>query len=528
MTDSPLLVPAPRRLDLLGGLVAIGAQELAWIERAKLGAESGVEPCSGAYVLELGARVGRPVRVECNDEAGFSNAISTLAQLRHQYGERLPRARVRDWPEFATRGFLLDVSRGRVPDAEERRALVRRLAGLKLNRLELYTEHTFAYEGHEAVWRGSGALTSAEIRALDVECAAHGIELVANQNCFGHFEHWLKHPEYAGLAETHEAFVFEDIELQGPFSLCPTDPCSLELVRDLLGQLLPNFSSGRVNLNCDETQDVGQGRSASAVAERGAFSVYSDFVGQVAAIARSHGKRPEIWADIVLKAPERLHELPDDLVYIAWGYEPDHPFEAQAAQLSRLGREFLLCCGTGAWRSWIGRTRERRGNLENVIAAGLAHRPQGLLIAEWGDMGHTQVEPIGRLGVAEFAARAWNPGAAVSAAAISLQAFGDRSLQMADWLAELGDADLGLRERSGIPDEAGEPTRLHNANAIFEALHPSGFPNRIEDGNRLWAEFAARIESLAGSRPRVDPVLDGLLLHALGQARMARRHPSGA
>ena len=346
----------------------------------------------GGYELRLRAappgRPGRPARVELRQRCpreGDEAVPGTLAQLLSILGGAPRDLVVRDWPEHATRGFLLDVSRGRVPDAGERGALVERLSALGLNRLELYTEHTFQYAGHEQVWRGTGALSPEDVRQLDAQCRRRGIDLVANQNCFGHFENWLCHPRYRSLAETQGSFEFEGITLPGPFSLCPTDPGSLELVRDLLDQLLPCFSGSSVNLNCDVTQDVGQGRSRAAVNERGAFEVYRDYVSAIAEIARSHGKRPQIWADIALRYPARIAELPEDLELIAWGYEPDHPFDHQARQLAASGRPYLLCGGTGTWRSWLGRTTERRANLDALCAAAQGHRPAGVLIAEWGD-----------------------------------------------------------------------------------------------------------------------------------------------
>ena len=104
---------------------------------------------------------------------------------------------------------MLDVSRDRIPTMEEFGRIVPWLASLKVNHLQLYTEHTFAYAGHEEVWRGWSPLTPAEIREIDALCIGHGIELAANQNCFGHLRTWLELPRYAHLAETHGDWVFD-------------------------------------------------------------------------------------------------------------------------------------------------------------------------------------------------------------------------------------------------------------------------------------------------------------------------------
>jgi hexosaminidase len=57
----------------------------------------------------------------------------------------LPCLKIRDWPDFARRGVMLDISRGRVPKLETLLELVGHLADFKINEFQLYTEHTFAY-----------------------------------------------------------------------------------------------------------------------------------------------------------------------------------------------------------------------------------------------------------------------------------------------------------------------------------------------------------------------------------------------
>src|SRR5690606_22763173 len=97
---------------------------------------------------------------------------------------------IEDRPSFALRGAMLDVSRDRVPTMATLRELIELFASWKLNQIQLYTEHTFAYAGHEEVWRDASPLRPDEVRELDALCRARDIELVPNQNCFGHMHRW--------------------------------------------------------------------------------------------------------------------------------------------------------------------------------------------------------------------------------------------------------------------------------------------------------------------------------------------------
>ena len=102
---------------------------------------------------------------------------------------------------FAVRSYMLDISRDKVPTMGTLKQLVDILARFDYNQFQLYTEHTFAYTAHKAVWEKASPLTPEEIRELDLYCVMHGIELVPNQNCFGHMERWLTKPDYNHLAE---------------------------------------------------------------------------------------------------------------------------------------------------------------------------------------------------------------------------------------------------------------------------------------------------------------------------------------
>lgn len=62
-------------------------------------------------------------------------------------------------------GYMLDVSRFRVPTMETVKRQVDILADLGYNHFQLYTEHTFAYPGHEDVWREASPFTPDEMRA---------------------------------------------------------------------------------------------------------------------------------------------------------------------------------------------------------------------------------------------------------------------------------------------------------------------------------------------------------------------------
>jgi len=295
-------------------------------------------------------------------------------------------------------GYQLDISRCKVPTMETLHRVVDILAKLGYNHFELYTEHTFAYKGHETVWREASPMTAEEVRSLDDYCRARGVELVPNQNSFGHLEHWLRHPEYNDLAD-HPQGGFR-VERWGgfvgkyPSTLNPIDPRSLQLVAGLYDQLFPCFRSKLVNVGCDETVELEDsafaGRSGEAVREKGAARVYLDFLNKIYAEVKSRNHTMMFWGDIVLHHPELIPEIPDDAICLNWGYEANHPFEKECGALASAGRKFIVCPGTSAWGSLFGRVENMAGNIDNAVAAGRGNGAVGYLLADWGDGGHPQ------------------------------------------------------------------------------------------------------------------------------------------
>ena len=294
---------------------------------------------------------------------------------------------------FAVRSYMLDISRDKVPTMGTLKQLVEILEKFNYNQLQLYTEHTFAYSKHEAVWKDASPMTAQEIRELDLFCAMHGIDLVPNQNSFGHLERWLVKPEYNHLAELPRGGAplpwggFK----KDPTTLCPTDPASLDFLASLYDELLPNFESRLFNIGCDETFDLlGEGRSADAVKEKGEGRVYLDFLLKVAELVRKRGKRPMFWGDVILRHPELVPELPKDLIALDWGYEGNHPFMDEAAKFAAAGLDFYVCPGTSSWNSLAGRVENMRENMIAAERAGPTYGAKGFMVTDWGDGGHWQ------------------------------------------------------------------------------------------------------------------------------------------
>lgn len=435
------------------------------------------------------------ITVEGHDPAGVFYGVCTLIQIVEQAGAQLPCLEITDWPDFPARGVMLDISRDKVYRMDTLYELVDRLAGWKINQLQLYTEHTFAYRNHPVVWANASPMTGEEIMALDAYCRERFIELVPNQNSFGHLERWLVHEPYAAMAETHDYYdtPWDGLRLKGPFSLAPEHPGSLAWITGLYDELLPHFTSKMFNVGCDETVDLGQGASKEICAARGKGRVYFDFLMRLYADLSRRGYTMQFWGDIINNDhPELAALLPRDVIALNWGYDSTHPFDVECARFAESGVPYYVCPGTSSWCSIAGRTDNALGNLLNAAENGLKYGAIGFLNTDWGDRGHWQAAPVSYLGFAAGAGFSWaleaNRGMDVPAV-LSRFAFEDAAGVMGRVAYDLGN----VYKFTGL--------NVPNGSALFWALQ---LP--ISEAGRYPVQPAAMEETLAAIDAAAAPL----------------------
>ena len=341
-----------------------------------------------AYKIEA-TRSG--ITVFTSTPRGGLFALHSLRQILDSHKKELPCFEINDRPFLKRRGFMLDISRCKVPTMDSIFELIDLLSLLRFNELQLYIEHTFAFRDHEKVWKNFSPLTGSEIQRIDHYCRDRFIELVPNLNSFGHFERWLRHEPYRSLAECPDGFKREEpFMVRDHGSVLKPNLDSLKFVDSLYNEYLPNFSSSKFNVGLDEPWELGEGWSRSRVEKIGKQNVYLEHLKGILSLVEKHGKSMEFWADVLFENPKSASQLPATASPIIWGYEADHPFDQQAACISACGLNYSIAPGTATWRSFSGRWNTARENLSSASQNAKKHNADGILLTTWGDCGNHQ------------------------------------------------------------------------------------------------------------------------------------------
>lgn len=477
------------------------------------------------------------------DDAGRRYGEQTLGQLRRPDGT-YPGVRIDDGPDFPTRGYMLDVSRDRVPTRATLEHLVARLAVCRYNELQLYIEHTYAHPQHRVVWADASPITPGDLEWLDDRCATVGIELVVNQNTFGHFGRWFADPDYRDRAECPDGFEIVPGVTLPPSVLAPTPDnaaFALALVRDQLAHV----RSRSVNIGCDETFELGKGVSGDEVAIRGVGPVYLDHLRRIVDPLVADGCTVQFWGDVVRNHPALLGELPTaGCIPLVWNYDapdlvsPTVPHELAAAladigidldaptdftailePFAEAGIDHRVAPGTSTWQSFVGRLDNARSNLSDAAIAGRASGATGYLVTDWGDRGHHQPPAVSLPALVTGGALAWC-GATnhdmESATVVDTRLVDDASGRFGGVLEVIG--SLATVESSGV--------NARNASPLFCAVVPSVAdlqsgdpdPDRLDEVIAVLESASNDLEHTRLGTADADALVDGVAV-AIGLAR---------
>ena len=138
------------------------------------------------------------------------------------------------------------------------------------------------------------------------------------------------------------------------WTLSPAVEETYSLLDRMYAEFLPNFSSSVLNIDSDETYDLGSGKSASMVEKEGKGEVYLAHLLRLRKLAAKQGKTLMVFGDVILRHPELLEQIPNDIVFLDWIYDP-HDEYSTPRKFAASNRTFWVCPGTGAWNTLFPR-----------------------------------------------------------------------------------------------------------------------------------------------------------------------------
>ncbi|MCR4829580.1 MAG: chitobiase/beta-hexosaminidase C-terminal domain-containing protein [Bacteroidales bacterium] len=328
-----------------------------------------------------------PSKITINFEGGEGKqyALMTLEQLKIIYGDTLPCCTILDWPAYRWRGWMDDISRGPVPHEAYRQRQWQTLHALKYNFCNYYTEHTLYQKEFPDL-----------APAYAAECKPHPDEVI-NLQLFAHAEKTLRIPFYQNMMDSKVNFN-------------PETEATYDFLRKRIAaayQRIPN--SPFFIINCDETEQLGTGRAKHLVDSLGADQVYVDHINRCCLMVKDAGNaRIAMWGDIVAKNPAMMKQLPKDMIYIMWAYEPIESFAHLIKPFKEQGNPFWVAASTGHSATMTSTPQRYIKNIANLFRDGHRDGAEGAMLTCWDDNGEALFDNSWH---AQYwaAEMAWNP-----------------------------------------------------------------------------------------------------------------------
>lgn len=336
------------------------------------------------YVI---APIDGALHVVAASDAGMFYGVQTVKQLVEGSGKnaRLHMVAIRDWPAIRWRGYQDDLSRGPVPSLEFQKKQIRTMAAYKANIFSPYFEHTLAYGSQPLIGPPGGAMSASDVKELVAYAAKYHIDVVPEQEAFGHLHHMLKYDLYTQLAETPHGHV-----------LAPGQPGSVPLIADMFDQVFQQFPSRFIHLGADETFELGKGQTSERVKRETLGAVYIDFLNAIDAELRKRlaargdtGRRFLFWADIAENRPDLVSRLPKNMVAVAWDYWASKGFARKLTPFTNAGMETWVAPGVNNWVTVYPNFETALANIKGFVTEGYSLGAKGVLNTSWDDDGES-------------------------------------------------------------------------------------------------------------------------------------------
>ncbi len=418
------------------------------------------------------------IRIAASDAAGVFYGFMTLSQMVRQCGSSLPCVQIEDAPYFPVRGFMLDIANARIPTMEMFKELVDHMCSMKMNHFELKLDGApFPFADYPHMWKQCAVITGEEILELDAYCKARFVELVPLQNTLGHMGGWLNSGHgLKKLAESPDGFYSDFFQcwMDNPQTLSPIDPDSFALVENITDSLLPYFSSDKYNVGCDETFELGEGKSKELAQKIGVGGVYTEYLLKLYGMCRERGKTMLFWTDMLNKFPEFVEKLPrEHILAMNWGYYDGLPTAESCEIYKKNNIPFCMCPGTAVWSTFLGNTTQMLDNIHDHVQKACQYGAEGIVVTEWGAYRHNQAFTPNFPALVLTAALSWQPehNAELSLAdALDVFVFEDQNRVMGRFVLDVGHyADY-------------EPKHLENTTFSFEIFRSDLFETKQIQG----------------------------------------------
>ncbi len=299
---------------------------------------------------------------------------------------------VRETARADSLGLMEDMSRNAVMHVAGVKRLIRTLALMGYNALQLYTEDTYELEGYPYFGHLRGRYTVAELKEIDDYAYALGIEVVPCIQTLAHLNQALQQSAFKAVQDTGDILLVGAEETN-------------RMIEAMIATMASTFRSRRINIGMDEAHMLGRGKYLDRNGYRPAHEIMLEHLGFVVGLCKKYGLSPMMWSDMFFRMAfggkyyvkegdipaEVAAKIPRDVTLVYWDYyTADRDAFTHMLHCHTALEGVPVAFAGGAWR-WgdfvpANRFSIQRGTMH--LAECFAKGIRDITVTSWGDNGN--------------------------------------------------------------------------------------------------------------------------------------------
>lgn len=296
---------------------------------------------------------------------------------------------------FESISYMADCSRNAVLKVETVKKLIRTLAMLGYNELQLYMEDTYEVKGEPMFGYLRGRYTQKELKEMNAYALSYDFELVPCIQTLAHLKQINRWAQYAGM------FDCNDILLCG-------DEKVYKLIENMFSTLSTCFTSRKIHLGMDEAHMLGRGRYLNQNGYKDPLLIFVEHLNKVNEIAKKFGFKCMIWGDMFHRLnngqyeadcndavkelnlkDEIIKKIPKDVDFIYWDYystKTNH-YENMIDSYSAFENNLWFAGGVWKFTGWVPHNNYAISTIKAAVPAIKNKKIKNIMTTGWGDDG---------------------------------------------------------------------------------------------------------------------------------------------
>ena len=288
-------------------------------------------------------------------------------------------------------GIMLDCSRNAVRTVDFVKELIRLLALMGYNQLQLYMEDTYEIEGEPYFGYLRGRYTKQELKELDGYAAKFGVELVPNIQTLAHLNQIFRWGAYRDINDIADILLVDEEK-------------TYALIDKMFSTMAECFSSRKIHIGMDEASRLGRGKYEDKHGPAFRRDIMLKHIGKVVKIAEKYSFEPMMWSDMFFRIAfgdeyydcsereidKKIADLiPEKLRLLYWDYNHTDPkiYEIMIKKHISLGCELEFAGGAWMWTGFAPSNGFSIRTMEAALPVCEKYNIDKVMLALWGDDG---------------------------------------------------------------------------------------------------------------------------------------------